>query len=103
MHCHTNAEDHLKVVMRNDQGDLLACYHDICVALEKIETNLSRRGAKWQHDERFGFLTTCPSNLGTAMGITVQVRLTHVCLRPDFNGICEKLWLDATPLTTAQV
>ena len=40
-------------------------------ALETFEQN----GAKFSYDDHLGFITSCPTNLGTAMRASV-----HICL-----------------------
>jgi len=65
-----------------------------------VKTVLDRliRGVKaiekevpFARDDRLGFLTFCPSNLGTTIRASVHMKLPKLSQRKDFKDICEKL------------
>ena len=52
-------------------------------AIEKI--------AKFSHDEHLGYITSCPTNLGTAMRGSVHIKLPKLCKdQKKFNEIADK-------------
>ncbi|VDD86023.1 unnamed protein product [Enterobius vermicularis] len=46
---------------------------------------------KFTRDERLGWLTFCPTNLGSTIRASVHIYLPKVSARKDFKEICEKL------------
>lgn len=46
-------------------------------------------------DTRLGFLTFCPTNLGTALRASVHIKIPHLAARKDFKAVCDKLHLQA--------
>uniref|UniRef100_A0A0K0EZR7 arginine kinase n=1 Tax=Strongyloides venezuelensis TaxID=75913 RepID=A0A0K0EZR7_STRVS len=49
--------------------------------------------APFSRDARLGWLTFCPSNLGTTVRASVHIKLPKTSARPDFKEICDKLKL----------
>ncbi|XP_076371445.1 arginine kinase-like [Tachypleus tridentatus] len=65
-----NEEDHLRIISMEKGGDLKTVYKRLVIAVDTMESKLS-----FSHDDRFGFLTFCPTNLGTTMRASVHIRL----------------------------
>lgn len=42
-----------------------------------------------------GYLTFCPSNLGTTLRASVHIKIPKVAKKPEFKDICDKLNLQA--------
>lgn len=59
-------------------------------AIKSLEEKLS-----FARDDRLGFLTFCPSNLGTTLRASVHIKIPHLSARKDFKSTCEKLKLQA--------
>uniref|UniRef100_A0A182JML6 arginine kinase n=1 Tax=Anopheles atroparvus TaxID=41427 RepID=A0A182JML6_ANOAO len=69
-----NAEDHLRIISMQEGGDIGQTYQRLIKGLETIGKKLA-----FQRDERLGFLTFCPTNLGTAIRASVHIRLPKLC------------------------
>ena len=55
-------------------------------ALEKLE-----KVAKFSYDSHLGYITSCPTNLGTAMRASVHIQLPLLGKRKDeFQAIADK-------------
>lgn len=51
-------------------ADIAAVFERLCRAATHIETV-----AKFAHDDHLGYITSCPTNLGTAMRASVHINL----------------------------
>ena len=62
----------------------------LSIASDKIE-----RKAKFAFDERLGYITSCPTNLGTGIRASVHIRLPKLRKKMSlFRSIAEKYQLD---------
>ena len=43
------------------------------------------------HHDKLGYLTFCPTNLGTTLRASVHIKIPKLSAQPDFKDICEKL------------
>merc|ERR1712036_28396 len=57
-----NEEDQLRIISMQQGSDIGAVFERLSKAAAKIEEK-----AKFQHDEHLGYISTCPTNLGTGM------------------------------------
>ena len=85
-----NEEDHLRIISMEKGGDVLSVARRLFRALRFLEKDLDFASSK-----QLGFLTSCPSNLGTAMRVSVHMKLEKLSLRPDFKQIVRRLGLSA--------
>lgn len=85
-----NEEDHLRVISMQKGGDLGAVYGRLVRAVKVLEEKLT-----FATDERLGYLTFCPSNLGTTLRASVHVKIPNVAMQTDFNAVCDKYHLQA--------
>ncbi len=65
-----NEEDHLRIMSLETTSDLSSTYSRLCRALQTLGERLD-----FAHDKTYGYLTSCPTNLGTAMRAGVHIRL----------------------------
>ncbi len=65
-----NEEDQLRIISMQQGGDIEAVFTRLVTAVKQIETTVP-----FLHDPRLGYLSSCPTNLGTAMRASV-----HICL-----------------------
>lgn len=68
-----NEEDHLRLISQDSSGDLAAVFNHLCVGVAELKKSLD-----FAMDERYGNLTTCPTNLGTSMRAGVHIRLPNL-------------------------
>jgi len=65
---------------------ILEVFDRLCRAAKIIETV-----CKFAHDEHLGYITSCPTNLGTAMRGSVHIKLPKLSKQKDqFQAIADK-------------
>jgi len=65
-----NEEDHLRIISMQMGGDLGQVYRRLVTAVNDIEKRIP-----FSHDDRLGFLTFCPTNLGTTVRASVHIKV----------------------------
>ncbi|XP_012543874.1 arginine kinase isoform X4 [Bombyx mori] len=65
-----NEEDHLRIISMQMGGDLQQVYKRLVSAVNEIEKKIP-----FSHHDRLGFLTFCPTNLGTTVRASVHIKL----------------------------
>ncbi len=65
-----NEEDQLRIISMQPGGDLKAVFSRLVSAVNAIE-----KSVPFLYDQRLGYLTSCPTNLGTALRASVHIRL----------------------------
>jgi protein-arginine kinase len=65
-----NEEDHLRIISMEYSSDISGVFNRLSLGLD----HLSLRHA-FAFDKKYGFLTSCPTNIGTAMRAGVHIRL----------------------------
>ncbi|KAG9511176.1 hypothetical protein GZH46_00259, partial [Fragariocoptes setiger] len=65
-----NEEDHLRIISMQPGGDLKAIYTRLVKSIHAIESKLP-----FSRDDRLGYLTFCPTNLGTTIRASVHIKL----------------------------
>jgi hypothetical protein len=51
------------------------CQRSLCRAIDSIENSLKKNGYGYSHTEHLGYITTCPSNVGTGLRASVMLKL----------------------------
>ena len=77
-----NEEDHLRLQCILDEFDLKKCYDKLNIIDEKILDKIDMA-----YSSELGFLTSCPSNVGTGMRASVMLFLPAL----SFNGVMKQL------------
>ncbi|GAA52341.1 Taurocyamine kinase [Clonorchis sinensis] len=85
-----NEEDHIRVISMQKGGDLIAVYKRLANAISELGKSLT-----FATNDRFGFITFCPSNLGTTLRASVHARVPYLSALPNFEQICEKYNIQA--------
>ena len=65
-----NEEDQLSIISMQPGADILAVFTRLSTAAGLIE-----QVAKFAHDDHLGYITSCPTNLGTALRASVHIKL----------------------------
>lgn len=65
-----NEEDHLRIISMQDGSNIRQVFERLMKALERFENV-----AKFAYDDHLGYITSCPTNLGTAMRASVHLKL----------------------------
>lgn len=72
-------------------------FEDACLARFILPACLTvalfQTQAPFSRDERLGWLTFCPSNLGTTVRASVHIRLPKISSKPEFKKIADDLGL----------
>jgi creatine kinase/arginine kinase len=70
-------------------ADILAVFTRLSTAAGLIE-----KVAKFAHDDHLGYITSCPTNLGTALRASVHIKLPLLGKNKDkFNAIADKYYV----------
>jgi len=84
-----NEEDQLRIISMQQGADIGAVFERLCRAAKHIETV-----AKFSHNEHLGYITSCPTNLGTAMRASVHIHLPNLMKDwPRFQGIADQYYV----------
>lgn len=65
-----NEEDQLRIISMQNGSNIRQVFERLSVASAKIEAI-----AKFANDEHLGYISTCPTNLGTGMRASVHIKL----------------------------
>jgi len=68
-----NEEDQLRIISMQQGGDVLAVFTRLLKAIKQIEAELP-----FAYSKRLGYISSCPTNLGTAMRASVHIRLKNL-------------------------
>lgn len=89
-------EDHLRIICMKTGTRLHEVYNRLRDVVDAIE---AMPGISFQGDETFGYVTSCPSNLGTGMRASVHVRMPHLTLSGvDVKAACASVGLSVCGL-----
>jgi len=81
-----NEEDQLRIISMQKGADIKAVFTRLCEATKLIEQE-----AKFAHDDHLGFITSCPTNLGTALRASVHIKLPNLAKdKESFQAIADK-------------
>jgi len=83
-----NEEDHLRIISMQNGGNVGQVLERLIKGVKIIQSQ-----APFSRDERLGWLTFCPSNLGTTVRASVHIKLPKISAQPDFQKICDDLKL----------
>lgn len=73
-----NEEDHMRIMAVSPGPDLGGVFGRLCRGLDALSSRLD-----FAFDDRLGFLSSCPTNIGTAMRAGVHIRLEKLEHRQD--------------------
>jgi protein-arginine kinase len=65
-----NEEDHLRIIALEASADISGVFNRLCRGLGHLGSQL-----EFAVDKQYGFLTSCPTNIGTTMRAGVHIRL----------------------------
>ena len=77
-----NEEDQLRIISMQKGADIKAVFKRLSIAATEIE-HVAKFGpkkhvAKFAHDDHLGYITSCPTNLGTGMRASVHVKVPNL-------------------------
>ena len=81
-----NEEDQLRIISMQKGGDIKEVFRRLVNAIKSIETKVP-----FSYSYHLGFITSCPTNLGTAMRASVHIALPNLAEDMDaFKTITDK-------------
>lgn len=86
-----NEEDHLRFISMQKGGNLGEVYTRLVSAIKALETS----GLSFAKRDGLGYLTFCPSNLGTTLRASVHIKIPKLAATPDFKKFCDDLHIQA--------
>jgi len=86
-----NEEDHLRLISMQMGGDLGAVYTRLVKGIRKMESS----GLSFAKRQGLGYLTFCPSNLGTTLRASVHIKIPKLSQLPEFKAFCDGLNIQA--------
>lgn len=70
-----NEEDHIRCISMQDGGNVKEVFARWARAINSIEESLHKAGYKYSYNDHLGYITTCPSNVGTGLRASVMLKL----------------------------
>jgi len=84
-----NEEDQLRIISMQKGGDIKEVFSRLITAVSKLENTM-----KFSFSEHLGYITSCPTNLGTAMRASVHIKLPKLALdMVRYKEITDKYFL----------
>ena len=81
-----NEEDQLRIISMQSGADIGQVFDRLSRAANEIE-----KRAKFLHNDHVGYITSCPTNLGTALRASVHIHLPELAKDwPRFQGIADQ-------------
>lgn len=81
-----NEEDELRIISMQNGGDIKQVFQRLTTAISELEKKM-----KFAFSEHLGYITSCPTNLGTAMRASVHIKLPKLSADMDaFKAITDK-------------
>lgn len=81
-----NEEDHIRIISIQKGSNLKQVYSRLVKGIKKLEKTL-----KFVYHEKFGYLTFCPTNIGTGLRASVHVKLPKLAASGKLQQMCESL------------
>jgi len=84
-----NEEDQLRIISMQQGGDIKEVFIRLVNAIKSIETKVA-----FSYSDHLGYITSCPTNLGTAMRASVHIALPNLSQdMKRFKAITDKYYL----------
>ena len=81
-----NEEDQLRIISMQQGGDIREVFARLVSAIRQIETKVP-----FSYSDHLGYITSCPTNLGTAMRASVHIALPELAKDMEvFKAITDK-------------
>ena len=84
-----NEEDQLRIISMQQGSNIRQVFERLAIAAAKIEQK-----AKFANDQHLGYITSCPTNLGTGMRASVHIKLPKLGKNMgQFQAIADKYYV----------
>ena len=84
-----NEEEQLRIISMQKGSNILQVFQRLADAANKIESK-----AKFANDEHFGYVSTCPTNMGTGLRASVHINLPKLMAKKSLmESIADKYYV----------
>lgn len=93
-----NEEDHMRCISMQQGGNVKEVFARFARAIASVEKSLKDSGYGYAYSEHLGYITTCPSNVGTGMRASVMLKLPKLYKKigvHKLEEICDSMGLQA--------
>ncbi len=93
-----NEEDHMRCISMQNGGNVKEVFARFARAIQSVETSLKTSGYGYAHSEHLGYITTCPSNVGTGLRASVMLKLPKLYKKLGVHALeelCDSMGLQA--------
>ncbi|MFT5836484.1 MAG: arginine kinase [Sulfurimonas sp.] len=81
-----NEEDELRIISMQEGGDIKEVFTRLTTAIDELSKKV-----EFSYNDHLGYITSCPTNLGTAMRASVHIKLPNLGNAMDeFKSIADK-------------
>lgn len=89
-----NEEDHMRVISLQKGSNIQKAYARLVKGVQILEQHL-----KFVYHEKFGYLTFSPTNIGTTLSVSFELKLPRLAASGRLDDVCQALNLEARPQT----
>jgi creatine kinase len=87
-----NEEDHCRIMCVENNSDIIATFNKFTSLLNSVEKSINNLNHKFMMNDKYGYLTTCPSNIGTGIRASFMINLSNFNKHENLlETICSKL------------
>eukprot|EP00992_Anisonema_acinus_P008358 TRINITY_DN4449_c0_g1_i2.p1 TRINITY_DN4449_c0_g1~~TRINITY_DN4449_c0_g1_i2.p1 ORF type:complete len:400 (+),score=85.53 TRINITY_DN4449_c0_g1_i2:56-1255(+) len=90
-----NEEDHYRFVCMQNGGNIRQVFERFATGVLQLTKGVEDQGYSFMKHPHYGYLTCCPSNIGTGVRAGVHVRIPKMSKHPQFRELLTKMRLDA--------
>jgi arginine kinase len=81
-----NEEDHIRIISMQKGANLKQVWGRLVRAIHALETKM-----EFVRHDKFGYLTFCPTNIGTGLRASVHVKVPRCAEKGELNSICASM------------
>ncbi|CAM9763281.1 unnamed protein product, partial [Ectocarpus fasciculatus] len=93
-----NEEDHIRCISMQMGGNVKEVFARWARAINAIEGSLTNAGYGYSHTDHHGYITTCPSNIGTGLRGSVMLKIPKLYKKlgvHEVEALCDSMGLQA--------
>lgn len=88
-----NEEEHMRLISMDLGSNMHAVFERYARAITHLESSLRSVGRDVSRDDQLGYISSCPSNLGSGLRVSVMMNLPHLSSHEGFGEVCRQLGL----------
>jgi len=87
---YVNFKDHLLIKIKDTDNDLKSTFTQFATFINELETALNENNWHFMHNNHLGYISSSPSNLGTAMKISAHLKLPNLSKDMRLRSLLKK-------------